>query len=109
MAAEQSSNTGEIMSTNGGDDTTGAAIAGGILGAMILGAAAASADSSQNRGDRVRANYYDDGYRMGRQDADNGRPSFPGWWAERRPLQYARDFDAGYTDGYNDYPRHAPR
>ncbi len=91
------------------DDHTSAAIAGGILGALILGAAVASASSSQRDGNDERVNYYNDGYRMGRQDADNGRPNFPGWWNDRYPPEHARDFDAGYTDGYNNYGRRPPR
>lgn len=93
----------------GGGDDASAAIAGGILGAMILGAAAASADSSHNRGDSERFNYYNDGYRMGRQDADNGRNNFYQWWSERYPHEYERDFASGYADGYNNYPRRPPR
>jgi hypothetical protein len=93
---------------NSDSDHTTAVIAGGILGAMIMGAAIASANS-QSDGNNERVNYYNDGYRMGRQDADNGRPNFPGWWNDRRPAEYARDFDAGYSDGYNNYGRRPPR
>lgn len=92
---------------SGNNDGTGAAIAGGILGALILGAAIGAAKS--DGGDSERANYYNDGYRMGRQDADNGRPDFYHWWSERYTRQYERDFAAGYADGYNNYGRRPPR
>ena len=100
---------GRSHDSNSDGDQTSAVIAGGILGAMILGAAAASASSSHDDGNNERVNYYNDGYRMGRQDADNGRPNFPGWWNDRYPPAHARDFDAGYTDGYNNYGRRPPR
>ncbi|WP_183810940.1 DUF3011 domain-containing protein [Tunturibacter empetritectus] len=92
-----------------GEDNAGAAIAGGILGALILGAAVAAAKDNDNGGDRERTNYYNDGYRMGRQDADNGRRDFYQWWSERYPMKYERDFAAGYTDGYNNNGRRPPR
>jgi hypothetical protein len=98
---------GRVRAQN--NDDSGAAIAGGILGALILGAAVASASHSDDGRDRERVNYYNDGYRMGRQDADNGRPNFPQWWSERYPMKYERDFSAGYADGYNNYGRRPPR
>jgi len=88
---------------------TGAAIAGGILGALILGAAVAAAKDNDNGGDRERVNYYNDGYRMGRQDADDGRRDFYQWWSERYPMKYEKDFAAGYADGYHNYGRRPPR
>jgi len=94
-----------------GGSNTGAVIAGGILGALILGAAVASSksDNDDNGGDHDRVNYYNDGYRMGRQDADQGRRDYYQWWSERYPMKYERDFAAGYTDGYYAYGRHPPR
>jgi hypothetical protein len=89
---------------------TGAAIAGGILGALILGAAvAASKSDNDDGGDHDRVNYYNDGYRMGRQDADQGKRDFYQWWNERYPAKYERDFAAGYADGYHNYGRRPPR
>jgi Protein of unknown function (DUF3011) len=99
-------------SSGNNNNNSGAAIAGGILGALILGAAVAAANNNNNDDsprDHDRVNYYNDGYRMGRQDADNGRPNFPGYWSERRPMKYSGDFDAGYVDGYNGFGRHPPR
>jgi len=91
-------------------NNTGAAVAGGILGALIIGAAvAAASDSSNGDGDNERRNYYNDGYRMGRQDFDNGRQNFYQWWSERYPKKYERDFAAGYTDGYNNNGPRPPR
>jgi hypothetical protein len=99
--------------TSSGDNNnnTGAAIAGGILGALILGAAVAASNNNNDDSnhDNNRVNYYNDGYRMGRQDADNGRPNFPMYWSGRRPTKYSNDFDAGYVDGYNGFGRHPPR
>jgi hypothetical protein len=98
--------------TSSGDNNnnTGAAIAGGILGALILGAAVAAANNNDDSNhDNDRVNYYNDGYRIGRQDADNGRPNYPLYWSGRRPTKYSNDFDAGYVDGYNGFGRHPPR
>jgi Protein of unknown function (DUF3011) len=98
--------------TSSGDNNnnTGAAIAGGILGALILGAAVAAANNNDDSShDNDRVNYYNDGYRIGRQDADNGRPNYPLYWSGRRPTKYSNDFDAGYVDGYNGFGRHPPR
>ena len=89
-------------------NTTGAVIAGGILGALIAGAVASS-QNSDGGGDRERTNYYNDGYRMGRQDADGGRRNWYQWWSERYPMKYERDFAAGYADGYGNYGRRPPR
>jgi Protein of unknown function (DUF3011) len=93
---------------------TGAAIAGGILGALILGAAVAASksdndDGDHHGGDHERVNYYNDGYRMGRQDADEGRRDYYQWWNERYPMKYERDFAGGYADGYHNYGRRPPR
>ncbi|MBB5331475.1 DUF3011 domain-containing protein [Tunturiibacter gelidoferens] len=89
---------------------TSAAIAGGILGALILGAAvAASKSDNDDGGDHERVNYYNDGYRMGRQDADEGRRDYYQWWSERYSTKYERDFAAGYADGYHNYGRRPPR
>jgi hypothetical protein len=74
-----------------------------------VGAVAASANNSSDNRDNERVNYYNDGYRMGRQDADNGRMNFPGYWNDRYPPRYQRDFDAGYADGYNNFGRRPPR
>src|SRR5271170_4522890 len=75
-----SNNTGNNNNNTG--NNTGAVIAGGILGALILGTAVAAANNDDSHRDNDRANYYNDGYRMGRQDADNGRPNFPMYWSE---------------------------
>ena len=88
-------------------NNTGAIIAGGILGALIAGAVTSS--QASEGGDRERTNYYNDGYRMGRQDADNGRRNWYQWWSERYPMKYERDFAAGYADGYGRYGRRPPR
>jgi len=92
------------------DDNSGAVIVGGILGALILGAAVAAASNNNNsHGDSERVNYYNDGYRMGRRDADDGRRDFYQWWSERYPMKYEKDFAAGYADGYYNYGRRPPR
>jgi Protein of unknown function (DUF3011) len=100
-------------SSGNNNSNTGAVIAGGILGALILGSAVAAANNSNNNDDSQydhdRVNYYNDGYRMGRQDADNGKPNYPMYWSGRRPTKYSNDFDAGYVDGYNGFGRHPPR
>ncbi|WP_433975026.1 DUF3011 domain-containing protein [Tunturiibacter lichenicola] len=101
-------------SSGNNNSNTGAVIAGGILGALILGSAVAAANNNSNNNDdsqydHDRVNYYNDGYRIGRQDADNGRPNYPLYWSGRRPTKYSNDFDAGYVDGYNGFGRHPPR
>ena len=101
-------NYGRAREQDRGGNTAGALIAGGILGALIAGAVVSSQNSDAG-GDRERTNYYNDGYRMGRQDADNGRRNWYQWWSERYPMKYERDFAAGYADGYGSYGRRPPR
>jgi hypothetical protein len=83
------------------DSGTGSAVAAGILGAIILGAVAASnSDDNDRRADRQR-DYYRDGYRLGQMDWDNNRPPFYMSYRNRFPPDHERDFAAGYDAGYN--------
>ncbi|MFY9803051.1 MAG: DUF3011 domain-containing protein [Candidatus Acidiferrales bacterium] len=87
---------------NGGSNT-GAAVAAGILGALIVGSAIANSKSN----DDVAANrrdYYLDGYRHGQRDWDDDRRPDYQRYLDRFPREYENDFLAGYNDGYNNRP-----
>ncbi len=82
---------------------TGAAVAAGILGALIVGSAIASSKSD----DDVAANrrdYYLDGYRHGQRDWDDDRRPDDQRYLDRFPKGYENDFSTGYQDGYNNRP-----
>jgi Protein of unknown function (DUF3011) len=87
---------------NGGGDSTGAAVAAGILGAIVLGAVVASANSDDHddRASRQR-DYYSDGYRMGQRDWDANRPPYYMAYRNRYPQEYESSFASGYDAGYN--------
>ncbi len=88
----------------GGGSNTGAAVAAGILGAIIVGSAIASADKDNSNHDdtaELRRQYYRDGYRHGARDWDNDRTSDYRFYNDRYPSAFERDFAEGYNDGYN--------
>ena len=87
----------------GGGSNTGAAVAAGILGALIVGSAIANSKSD----DEVAANrrdYYLDGYRHGQRDWDDDRRPDYQRYLDRFPHDYEIDFSTGYNDGYNNRP-----
>jgi len=89
----------------GGGDNTGAAIAAGILGAIVVGSIIAS-QNHDNSGDTPdqRRDAYRDGYRRGQQDWDEGYDPNYARYRNRYGSQYQSDFIAGYDDGYNNRP-----
>ena len=86
----------------GGGGGSGAAVAAGILGGLILGAAVASSkdDSSDDRAQR-RSDAYQDGYRQGQRDWDDGRDANYMRYSHRIGREYESDFAQGYDDGFN--------
>ena len=102
----------EVGGSGGGGGHAGrnTAIAAGILGALIVGAAVASHKSGTRDdgggGDPQRKQYYDDGYRLGQKDHDEGGAANAGFGAASRkvPSQLKR-LDEGYDDGYNNRRR----
>jgi hypothetical protein len=86
-----------------GGNNTGAAIAAGILGAIVIGSIVASQNDS-NDNDDSRRDAYRDGYRRGQQDWDNDLDPNYGRYRNRYSSQYQNDFVAGYDDGYNNRP-----
>jgi len=88
-------------SNSGGGDNTGAAIAAGILGAIVIGSIVASQNNDNNNNDYdTRRDAYRDGYRRGQQDWDNGYDPNYARYHNRYPSQYQNDYTAGYDDGY---------
>lgn len=101
-------------SGGGGDDHRGrnAAIAAGIIGALVVGAAVSSRGNRDDRDNAdtdgaQRREYYNDGYRLGQKDYDDGGAANVSIWSNSRkiPSRYEGDFDAGYDDGYNNRRR----
>ena len=89
---------------NGGNNT-GAAVAAGILGALMIGSAIANSKSDNDDGVAAnRRDYYFDGYRHGQRDWDNDRRPDYQRYLDRFPREYETDFSTGYNDGYNNRP-----
>jgi hypothetical protein len=90
----------------GGGSGKGGLIAGGILGAIFVGAAAASHKSGNSGGgggkvDPEKSDTYDQGYRYGGQDWDQGIPPNYESHNNHYTAQYESDFASGYADGYH--------
>jgi hypothetical protein len=97
---------GDGDSGNSGSNNTGAAVAAGILGAIVVGSIIASQNSNNNDqgySDPHR-DAYRDGYRRGQQDWDNGFDPYYLRYRNRFSRQTENDFSAGYDDGYNNRP-----
>ncbi len=95
----------EYGRTGGDHAGRNAAIAGGILGAILIGAAVSSSrskDKDSSGGDPYnKRQYYLDGYRLGQRDWDDNKNPYWGAYRDRFPPQYENDFTDGYDDGYN--------
>ncbi len=87
----------------GGGNNTGAAVAAGILGAIIVGAAVASSKDDSKDDDRSerRRDAYQDGYRQGQRDWDDGAQPDYMRYSGRIGRDYESDFAQGYDDGFN--------
>ena len=84
----------------------GGLIAAGILGAIFVGAAAASSRSGNSGGgggkvDPEKSDTYDQGYRYGGQDWDQGIPPNYESHNNHYTAPYESDFASGYADGYH--------
>jgi hypothetical protein len=88
----------------GGGDNTGAAIAAGILGAIVIGSIVASQNDDDRDSGRQGRDYYRDGYREGQRDWDDDLDPYYLRYRSRFPPRYENDFAAGYDDGYNNRP-----
>ncbi len=89
-----------------GGSGKGGLIAAGILGAIFLGAAAASSKPRNSGGgggkvDPEKSDTYDQGYRYGGQDWDQGIPPNYESHNNHYTAQYESDFASGYADGYH--------
>jgi hypothetical protein len=82
-------------------DNTGAAIAGGILGAIIVGAIVSSNNDDHKDHQAAQRDYYRDGYRMGQRDWNYRKPPYYPGYKNRFPRAYEDVFAHGYDDGYN--------
>ena len=82
-------------------DHTGAAVAGGILGAIIVGAIISSSNGEHRDQYADHRDYYRDGYRMGQRDWNYGKPPYYLGYKNRFPHAYEEIFARGYDDGYN--------
>jgi hypothetical protein len=95
-------------SNNGGNsDNANAAIAAGILGAIVIGSMVAS----QHHNDDDRDDYYEqqrdaywDGYRRGQRDWDEGMDPYFRRYHSRYSHEFDNDFSSGYNDGYYNRP-----
>jgi len=89
----------------GGSDNTGAAIAAGILGAIVIGSIVASQNNTDNSDTyELQRDEYWDGYRRGQLDWDQGLdPNYLRYskWFSRK---FESDFSAGYNDGFYNRP-----
>jgi hypothetical protein len=83
----------------------GGLIAAGILGAIFLGVAAGSSKSRNSGGggnvDPQKMDTYNQGYRYGGQDWDQGIPPNYRSHNNHYTSQYESDFASGYDDGYH--------
>ena len=99
---------GNNNSDNGGSNNTNAAIAAGILGAIVVGSIIASQNSDNGDSnytyDQQRRNAYRDGYRSGQRDWDDDFGPYYQRYRGRYSPEFQNDFSAGYDDGYNNRP-----
>ncbi|MEZ5423593.1 MAG: DUF3011 domain-containing protein [Pyrinomonadaceae bacterium] len=84
---------------------SGAVVAGGVLGAILIGAAVAGSRRKVRAGDNEsqKWDFYNQGYRFGQQDWNRGRDANVTRWRAyyENNSAYESDFDEGYDDGYN--------
>jgi len=96
---------GNNNSGDGSSDNTGASIAAGILGAIVIGSIVASQNNNDN-GDtyELERGVYWDGYRRGQRDWDQGLdPDYLRYskWFSRK---FENNFSSGYNDGFYNRP-----
>jgi hypothetical protein len=82
-------------------NSTGSAVAAGILGAIIVGAVAINSNEDHHDQQAASRDYYRDGYRMGQRDWNYGKAPYYLGYKNRFPSAYEGIFARGYDDGYN--------
>ncbi len=97
---------GNNNNSGNGSDNTGAAVAAGILGAIVIGSIVASQNNNNDGGDdyEQQRDYYLDGYRRGQRDWDQGIDPYYQRYRNRYGRPYESYFASGYNDGFYNRP-----